>query len=87
MEANDDKELFYVWRFELDYPAAGVYCFGDDIKISCTGTYAKVSSITPKTKSELRKYVDKLQNLNKEWKERRKECEKSLKEYLKTVEI
>ena len=86
MEANDDKELFYVWRFELDYPAAGVYCFGDDVKISCTGTYAKVSSITPKTKSELRKYVDKLQNLNKEWKERRKECEKSLKEYLKTVE-
>ena len=85
MEAN--KDIFVkVWAFEMRYPAAGQLCFGNDITISCTGTSCTVESKTPKRISELKKYADKVENMENERIERRKRCEKNTRKYLESIE-
>ncbi len=85
MEANKDL-LVKVWAFEMRYPAAGELHFGNDIKISCTGTSCTVESKTPKSISELKKYADKVENMENEWTERRKRCEENTRKYLESIE-
>lgn len=77
----NDNLLVKVWGFKMKNPASGDLSFGNDIKISCFANICTVESTIPMKISELKVYADKVENLDDEWRERRKKYEEISRKY------